>query len=220
MPFDEKQVMESCATFIKKDCQLDDVQVFHAEDESISFPCDVGILHSHVPDPMNRKKEAKPGKPAYCAYYEEYGCLLQTRLVVVVAPVVPLVGGVTPRPVRIPLEDVQQLPVHLLCISVTARYCVHHMHRIGDSVWDLLLIASHRAHHQLCAFHVLPRVRRLGIDVESRLEAGDALLVLPELHQSTDSLFNPLPTQRRELYRRRQTLEPARSPRCSIAGLH
>ena len=35
MPFDEKQVMESCATFIKKDCQLDDVQVFHAEDESI-----------------------------------------------------------------------------------------------------------------------------------------------------------------------------------------
>lgn len=84
MPFDEKQVMESCATFIKKDCQLDDVQVFHAEDESISFPCDVGILHSHVPDPMNRKKEAKPGKPAYCAYYEEYGCLLQTRLVVVV----------------------------------------------------------------------------------------------------------------------------------------
>ena len=138
----------------------------------------------------------------------------------VVAPVVPLVGGVTPRPVRIPLEDVQQLPVHLLCISVTARYCIHHMHRIGDSVWDLLLIASHRAHHQLCAFHVLPRVRRLGIDVESRLEAGDALLVLPELHQSTDSLFNPLPTQRRELYRRRQTLEPARSPRCSIAGLH
>ena len=84
MPFDEKQVMESCATFIKKDCQLDDVQVFHAEDESISFPCDVDILHSHVPDPMNRKKEAKPSKPAYCAYYEEYGCLLQTRLVVVV----------------------------------------------------------------------------------------------------------------------------------------
>lgn len=63
MPFDEKQVMESCATFIKKDCQLDDVQVFHAEDESISFPCDVGILHSHVPDPMNRKKEAKPASP-------------------------------------------------------------------------------------------------------------------------------------------------------------
>ena len=212
--------MESCATFIKKDCQLDDVQVFHAEDDSISFPRHVGILHSHVPDPMNRKKEAKPGKPAYCAYYEEYGCLLQTRLVVMVAPVVPLVGGVTPRPVRIPFEDVQQLPVHLLCISVADRNCVHHMHRIGDGVCDLLLIASHRAHHQLCAFHVLPRVRRLGIDVESRFKAGDALLVLPELHQSLGLPPNPLPTQRRVLYRRRQTSERARSPRCSSAGLH
>ena len=57
MPFDEKQVMESCATFIKKDCQLDDVQVFHAEDVN-------------APDPMNRKKDAKPGKPAFCVYSE------------------------------------------------------------------------------------------------------------------------------------------------------
>lgn len=72
MPFDEKQVMESCATFIKKDCQLDDVQVFHAEDETISFlECDGDSFIRYVPDPMNRKKEAKPGKPAYCAYYEE-----------------------------------------------------------------------------------------------------------------------------------------------------
>ena len=72
MSFDEKQVMESCATFIKKDCQLDDVQVFHAEDETISFlECGGGSFIRYVPDPMNRKKEAKPGKPAYCAYYEE-----------------------------------------------------------------------------------------------------------------------------------------------------
>lgn len=50
MPFDEKTVLDQCIDYIKKDCQLDDVQVFHAEDENAA-------------DPMNRKKDAKPGKP-------------------------------------------------------------------------------------------------------------------------------------------------------------
>lgn len=58
MPFDEKSVFESCRDYVMKDCQLEDMQVFHAED-------------SEVPDPMNRKKDAKPGKPAFCTYYEE-----------------------------------------------------------------------------------------------------------------------------------------------------
>lgn len=58
MPFDEKEVLEECRDYILTDCQLDDIQIFHAEDES-------------VPDPMNRKKDAKPGKPGFYAYYEE-----------------------------------------------------------------------------------------------------------------------------------------------------
>ena len=57
MPFDEKEVLDQCVHFIKKDCQLDDVQVFHAEDVN-------------APDPMNRKKDAKPGKPTFCVYSE------------------------------------------------------------------------------------------------------------------------------------------------------
>ena len=218
MPFDEKQVMESCATFIKKDCQLDDVQVFHAEDDSISFSCGAVILHSHVPDPMNRKKEAKPGKPAYCAYYEEYGCLLQTRLVVL-ALVVPFVR-VAPRSIRIALEEIQQLSIHLLCVSVAARNCIHHMRRIGDGICDLLLIRLRRGHHQLCTLHIFLRVRRLGIDAESRFKAGDALLELPQLHQSRHFESNPLPTQRPELCMHLQTMERVQLPHCSSAGLH
>ena len=58
MPFDEKEVMEACRAYILNDCQLADLTVFHAEDPS-------------VPDPMNRKKDAKPGKPAFCCFYEE-----------------------------------------------------------------------------------------------------------------------------------------------------
>ena len=58
MPFDEKNVLEACRDYVVKDCQLDDMQVFHAEE-------------ADIPDPMNRKKAAKPGKPAFCAYYEE-----------------------------------------------------------------------------------------------------------------------------------------------------
>ena len=58
MPFDEKNVLEACRDYVTKDCQLDDMQVFYAED-------------ADIPDPMNRKKDAKPGKPAFCAYYEE-----------------------------------------------------------------------------------------------------------------------------------------------------
>ena len=52
-----REVLDQCVHFIKKDCQLDDVQVFHAED-------------ANAPDPMNRKKDAKPGKPAFCVYSE------------------------------------------------------------------------------------------------------------------------------------------------------
>ena len=59
MPFDEKEVMEACRAYILHDCQLDELTVFHAEDPS-------------VPDPMNRKKDAKPGKPAFCCFYEEF----------------------------------------------------------------------------------------------------------------------------------------------------
>lgn len=58
MPFDEKNVFEACRDYVMKDCQLDDMQVFYADD-------------ADIPDPMNRKKDAKPGKPAFCAYYEE-----------------------------------------------------------------------------------------------------------------------------------------------------
>jgi hypothetical protein len=50
--------LDQCADYILKDCQLVDMKVFHAEDES-------------APDPMNRKKDAKPGKPAFAAFYEE-----------------------------------------------------------------------------------------------------------------------------------------------------
>ena len=58
MPFDEKKVLEDCRDYVMKDSQLDDMQIFYAED-------------ADIPDPSNRKKDAKPGKPSFCAYYEE-----------------------------------------------------------------------------------------------------------------------------------------------------
>lgn len=57
MPFDEKTVLDQCVDFIKKDCQLEEVNVFHAED-------------ADAPDAGNRKKDAKPGKPAFYTYSE------------------------------------------------------------------------------------------------------------------------------------------------------
>ena len=55
MPFDEKTVLDQCIDYIKNDFHLVDLKVFHSEDENAA-------------DPMNRKKDAKPGKPAFYAY--------------------------------------------------------------------------------------------------------------------------------------------------------
>ena len=126
---------------------------------------------------------------------------------------------------RVALQQLQQTLVDVLRVRLLrrlARRLLHDALRARSALRALRLARARRAlaatelpRHASRFLQVLPRVGRLRIDAQRGLERRDALLHLPELHQSTTYTQRGSDTQHRARCTPRRTWEPTRSRRCS-----